>query len=45
MLSYNIEDKFKNILERIKYKLDTKGLSKREIFLKQNEVLCDDPEI
>ena len=45
MLSYNIEDKFNNILERIKYKLDTKGLSKREIFLKQNEVLCDDPEI
>ncbi len=41
MLSYNIENKFDKILERIKYKLDTKGLSKKEIFLKQNEVLCD----
>ena len=48
MLSYNIQNKFDKVLDRIKYKLDTKGLSKTEIFLKQNEASClpsENPEI
>ena len=41
MLSYNIQNKFDKILERIKYKLDTKGLSKIEIYLKQIDEECE----